>query len=256
MIYHEVSESGMQLPADCHAAIFHQMDPSTRGVAKHVSRDLAAAVRSFTSAGTTAQDISSAPASCIMSLRDMCASLELLQWALGQGSPFIPPSICSAAASGGHLDVLKWLQLHGHDCATWNTAFMAASGGHTEALEWAHAQGAPLDDSMCSAAAGGGHLPLVQWLVARGCTWDSRTCAYAARGGHCEVLEWARLRGCPWDKRTCSCAVAGRHLALLRWARSQGCPWDEGTATAAAALGYREEPQVITEGGQATGNGD
>ncbi|MDA9097840.1 ankyrin repeat domain-containing protein [bacterium] len=50
---------------------------------------------------------------------------------------------CSAAARGGHLEVLQWLR-SGAACS-WNrdTCLAAAKGGHLETLWWARANGCP-----------------------------------------------------------------------------------------------------------------
>ena len=71
-------------------------------------------------------------------------------------------SVCSAAAAGGHLEVLKWARTNG--CG-WNhrVCTEAARHGHLEVLKWARSHGCPLDADTCSSAAAGGRLEVLQW---------------------------------------------------------------------------------------------
>ena len=75
-----------------------------------------------------------------------------------------------------------------------DTCSAAALGGHLEVLQWACANGCPWDirtwdSNTCASAAMGGHLDVLQWLRANGCPWDGYTCRGAAQGGHLEVLQ-------------------------------------------------------------------
>jgi len=112
---------------------------------------------------------------------------------------------CSAAARGGQLHALKWLQ-------------------NQEGFNW--------NSEMCYSAAEGGHLEVLRWLRREGCNCSSATCRGAAEGGQLEVLqwlsEWAELSiGAGAD--LCSAAVRGKHLEVLRWAIENGCSYNEPT---------------------------
>ena len=171
-----------------------------------------------------------------LSVRDYVVSKERLKWARENGCPW-GEGVCSAAARGGHLEVLQYARAN--ECP-WNedTCSAAALGGHLDVLQWARAAGCPWKEGTCSAAAGGGHLDVLQWARANGCPWDEATCASAAREGHLEVLQYAHTNECPWDDYECSKAAEGGHLEVLKWARANGCPWNEGTCRAAAGGGH------------------
>ena len=157
-----------------------------------------------------------------LSVRDYVVSKERLKWARENGCPW-GEGVCSAAARGGHLEVLQYARANG---CPWDegTCSAAALGGHLDVLQWARAAGCPWKEGTCSAAAGGGHLDVLQWARANGCPWDQGMCAFAAHGGHLDVLQWARANGCPWDVHTCDLAVTGGHLAVLQWAMANDCP--------------------------------
>ena len=107
------------------------------------------------------------------------------------------------AAKLGCLTALKNLLQRGH----LDRGFVctcAAEGGHLKVLRWAREKGCPWDESTCAKAAEGGHLEVLQWARANGCPWDDETCAYAAKRGNLELLEllkWARENGCPTRMR-------------------------------------------------------
>ncbi len=102
------------------------------------------------------------------------------------------------AASGGHLEVLKWMRENGCE---WNyaTCLNAARAGHLHVLQWARANGCEWDPNvMCSDAAASGNLELLQYVHANGCNLNavkSNTCQCAALGGHLDILKWARASG-------------------------------------------------------------
>ena len=100
------------------------------------------------------------------------------------------------AAKLGCLTALRNLLQRGH----LDRGFVctcAAEGGHLKVLRWARENGCPWDESTCYSAAEGGHLEVLKWARENGCPGDELTCACAAKGGHLEVLKWARENGCP-----------------------------------------------------------
>jgi len=120
----------------------------------------------------------------------------LMDWAVEHDCPCDESSICTFAALGGHLGVLRWL---------WEKDFF-----------W--------DWTTTAAAAEGGHLEVLQWLREHGCEWNEATCAYAAYGGHLDVLKWAREHDCSWDEETRECAVLNGDPEVLRWLVEHGAP--------------------------------
>ena len=112
-------------------------------------------------------------------------SVALAKWALAEGCPrtggAYDNTMAEAAASYGHLELVRWL---------------------------IQEQGFAMDKEVMQNAAVGGNLELVRWLRGEGCEWNSRACEYAAHGRHVEVLRWVRENGCPWDAGTRAQAAA------------------------------------------------
>ena len=180
-----------------------------------------------------------------LSVRHYVVSKERLKWARENGCPW-GEGVCSAAARGGHLEVLQYARAN--ECP-WDedTCSSAAVNGHLEVLQYARANECPWDESTCRVAAGAGHLEVLQWARANGCPWDESTCRAAAGAGHLDVLQWARANGCPWNEGTCMFAAHGGHLMVLQWARANGCLWDETTYEAAVARGHLDVVQWAKE---------
>jgi hypothetical protein len=124
--------------------------------------------------------------------------------------------ICEAAGSGS-LDVLQWAI--GNGCKYMvEVSWKAAAGGHIHVLEWIRTLGGRVwDPHTTSHAAGRGHLTVLKWLSGEQCPMDHPTFEAAAYGGHLHVLKWANKQNCIWDTVTCTSAASGGHLNVLRW---------------------------------------
>ena len=133
--------------------------------------------------------------------------------------------VCCLAASGGHLECLRYVREQ-HGCP-WGaaTCVRAAGQGHLECLRYAHEHGCPWDADTCARAAGQGQLECLRYAHEHGCPWDADTCARAARQGHWSVP--TRSTNGPVRAR----AAPNGHL--LANAHEHGCPWDAACAHAA-----------------------
>ena len=115
--------------------------------------------------------------------------------------------------------MLEWLHNTG---GPWDaaTASAAAWGGHLEVLQWAREHHCPWNSSTPACAAAGGHLAVLQWAREQGCTWDSNTC-FAANSGQLEVLKWVRendATGEVWNERLVGFYAGGpREQEVLTW---------------------------------------
>ena len=127
-----------------------------------------------------------------------------------RGCPFNDVSICASAASGGRLEVLKWLREVAGCAWDQNAPHQAASGifsavtyisvpprkpggNHEQVLRYAIENGCPCDESVCTNVAGAGNIELLKWLREKGCPWDqSGIETQASERGQLELLEWVR----------------------------------------------------------------
>jgi hypothetical protein len=96
------------------------------------------------------------------------------------------------AASGGHVDVLEWLQANYPAKCGADAMDEAAYGGYLDAVKWLHANRAEgcTSDALYKAAEEG-HFEVVKWLYEN--RPESRTCAAiisAFRSGHFRIAYW------------------------------------------------------------------
>ena len=93
--------------------------------------------------------------------------------------PFTGGYAYTAAAAGGHFEILKWLRSVGYP---WDEKAMATGSS-----------------AIYSQAAGGGHLEILKWLRSEGCPWDETTAEVADELGYDDVCKWAIDNGCPTE---------------------------------------------------------
>lgn len=131
--------------------------------------------------------------------------LDILKWLDGTGiidskQRLSRTSICAKVAGTGNLETLKWLRENGYGYS-FSSITYAAKGGHLEVLQWLKDNDYPLygsqwEGSLCVGAAGNGHLEVLQWLKENNCHWNLATTACAAGNGQLETLQWLVENGC------------------------------------------------------------
>ena len=167
--------------------------------------------------------------------------MELVRWLIQEQGFAMTRKVMNGAAGGGNLELVRWLRGEGCDWSV-GTCMHAAEAGRLAVLQWLRAEGCPWDVDTCNAAAQHGHLATLRWACENGCDWNADSCSFAAYGGQLEVLQFLRANGCPWDALTCYDAVDRSHVEVLRWAREHGCPWRAHVRDRAAAeLGYMDD---------------
>ncbi len=131
-------------------------------------------------------------------------NLDMLKWAKNIGEEWITSTYIEAAENG-NLDIFKWgflnNSLHhrlqkgsmGH---SWICS-AAARGGSLDILKFLLEHQFRLGSNVCASAALNGHLNVLKWARANGCKWDDMTRINAQNHGHLEVLKWAIENGCP-----------------------------------------------------------
>ena len=77
------------------------------------------------------------------------------------------------------------------------TTKAAASAGHLDILKWSRAHGCPWDAKTCAVAAWQGRFDLLRWARETGAPWDEDTCISAFSRGHIHMLLWAQRHGAP-----------------------------------------------------------
>jgi hypothetical protein len=194
--------------------------------------------------------------------------LDLLEWAvkfLGDPNYF---SLRRAAARGGCLEILRWIEdLTGIDVLTNDTIEEAAERGRLELLRWmTETRGVTLPSEICCWAARGGHVDVIEWAMGDyGCSWTTWALEEAQLHHQAEILKWAKFQkssetpmvslnhgaisgnieigrmareaGRPWTPLVVPVAAKKGNLAFMKWAIKNGCPWDPQAVYKAALRG-------------------
>mmetsp|Transcript_27333 Transcript_27333/g.54699 ORF Transcript_27333/g.54699 Transcript_27333/m.54699 type:complete len:414 (-) Transcript_27333:47-1288(-) len=156
---------------------------------------------------------------------------------------------CRAAAECGHQKVLVYAREKG---CPWNATGMcsyAARGGNLTLLKWVRGEGCPVDEVTCELAAKKGHIKMLKWASRDGFQWDDETTVALAKGGHRDVLEWTKEEGIPWSVTTSSLLATNCDLETFQWMRNQGCPWSQNTVIEAAYFENYELLKWLLENG-------
>lgn len=187
----------------------------------------------------------------------LCGNLQMMESLLSDGCPF-DSSVAEAAALGGHLHILQWLQCHLPSTIARNDKIYekAAIGGNLRILEWVRMSfpQCPWTAAVPALAARHNHLHVLEWLLFEGCPYDESVVIAAAAGGHIRVLRWLSTyisktyksnRGVfshsrrMWTHKACNAAALHGQLPVLKWLRAMNppCEWTVITCANAAASG-------------------
>ena len=190
-----------------------------------------------------------------------CAALakrgdEALLRFLLSGIRWEPPdlmdaSVCAAAAAGGHVGLLQWLQQHQCQRAALDVSVCkaAAEAGHLAVLRWLRpyvllrkrgcltivaGNAAGVSKIIMVTAIQHGHLEIVQWLHGHmdgkgpPCLHYADFCLAAAEYGQLDVLKWLGSQGRASGPAFITAAARNGHVATLQWMRSEyGDRYDE-----------------------------
>jgi len=122
----------------------------------------------------------------------------------------------AAAASGGHIPVMRWLR----DCGcAWPSFALSkpAKAGHLDAVAWMIQQGCPRDRDVTVYAAEGGNIRLIEWLLDNGFKPGYLASTYAVKAGHFDALRWIYAHGGQLAHTVHDNAIAAGRLDMLEW---------------------------------------
>jgi hypothetical protein len=146
-------------------------------------------------------------------------------------------SVCEAAATGNHLELLKSLRSNG---CPWSeeTLDMAVSENNFELAKWAFENGCPLSDSIITFAISSNNLELIKWLISIGSQWDEETSEMAASLGYIDILHYLIQNECPYENLDFT-AIENNQLDCLKWIHENVEPCDSN------CYYYVENPNIL-----------
>jgi hypothetical protein len=138
-----------------------------------------------------------------------------MRWAIENGCP-LDEVTCSAIATHGRTDILKWVR-ENQECP-WDakTCLNAAINGQLDILKWAFENGCPLNYE----------FPLSQ---------NTPNILRSERGK--DFIMWSREFDYCWDAATRQSKETEEIGYLFNWAFKNGYPWNQFICSAAAFHG-------------------
>jgi len=156
--------------------------------------------------------------------------LELLKWAREEKKCEWDKRTIQVAALQGNLEMVKYCVAIECPIDEWACA-CAASGGHLEVLKYLREEvKAPWDSGTAPLAARNGHLHILEYLVERKYDqYSEDTCAYAAMNGHLDCLKYLHETAkAPWDSRAVREAHENDHPECVQYLLDNSCPLPSG----------------------------
>jgi len=152
--------------------------------------------------------------------------LELLKWAREEKECEWDERTISSAVEQGNLEMVKYCVANKCPINVWACA-NAASGGHLEILKYLREEAKALWDSgTASRAALNGHLHILEYLVER--KFDQYmewTCTFAAENGHLDCLKYLHETAkAPWNYLAVRGAHENDQTECLQYLLDNNCP--------------------------------
>ena len=156
--------------------------------------------------------------------------LELLKWAREEKKCEWDRRTITPAARQGNLEMVKFCvanecPIDAHACA------FAASGGQLEVLKYLREEAeAPWDYDSANWAARNGRLHILEYLVERKYDeYEARACWEAAKSGHLDCLRYLHETAkAPWDYLAVEEACKNYHIGCLEYLLDNKCPLPPG----------------------------
>ena len=198
----------------------------------------------------------------IMSLAAKNGFVSLLEFLFNEKCPYLPDSVCIAAAEGGQLSAFQWAHNHGmyfEACKCSGTfsgarfleQFQSAVVNRSDLrfLTWVYWSRSILhftlsDLAVTAAAVRANKLDVLKWAQKHHFRFDSSVCPLAAEHGNLAMLKFLReVAHAPWKPvdqvrifngggsycihpSVYTEAAKGGHLEIMIYAYNHGCPFD------------------------------
>jgi hypothetical protein len=156
--------------------------------------------------------------------------LELLKWAREEKKCEWDYRTINAAVCQGNLEMVKYCIAN--KCPiNWSACGCAASGGRLEVLKYLREEAkAPWDSSTATWAAENGHLHILEYLVERKYDkFDRWACVWAAKFGHLDCLKYLHETAkAPWDEVAIREAHFKDQTECVQYLLDNDCPLPYG----------------------------
>jgi hypothetical protein len=156
--------------------------------------------------------------------------LELLKWAREEKKCKWNVRTINRAAEQGNLEMVKYCVANECSINEWASAH-AASGGHLECLKYLREEAkAPWTYHTATWAAANGHLHILKYLVERKYNkYNESACWCAAKYGHLDCLKYLHETAkTPWDEYALEGAHENNQTECVQYLLDNDCPLPYG----------------------------
>lgn len=94
------------------------------------------------------------------------------------------------AAYGGFIDILKWLDDGTGNIFIKTLCTSAAHGNQLEVLKWARENNCPWDNQVCLHAVKNNNFELLKWAIENDCVCNYSVCKHIIKYDRVEIFEW------------------------------------------------------------------
>ena len=147
----------------------------------------------------------------------------------------------NGAATGGHLNIIKWLIDNGHHYPEEISGFNygVGRGGNVQILELLLEKWETCGGSLTDGASEGGHLNFLKQLESKKMLdITNNTVICAARGGNIQVMKYLLEKGAKLDAKSLQTAIDNGQLEMAKWMLENGCSLENISIKTAAGKGY------------------
>jgi hypothetical protein len=156
--------------------------------------------------------------------------LELLKWIREEKQCQWNERTIDAAVCQGNLEMVKYCIAN--KCPiNWSACGCAASGGRLEVLKYLREEAkAPWDSWTATRAASNGHLHILEYLVERKFDeYEEDACEFAAKHGHLDCLKYLHETAkAPWDYLAVREAHYYNQTECVQYLLDKDCPLPDG----------------------------
>jgi len=155
--------------------------------------------------------------------------LELLKWIREEKKCDWNVGTINAAVGQGNLEMVKYCVAN--ECPiNWSACGCAASGGRLEILKYLREEAkAPWDSWTATRAASNGHLHILEYLVERKFDELEDACEFAAKNGHLDCLKYLHETAkAPWDYWCVREAHEYKQTECVQYLLDNDCPLPDG----------------------------
>ena len=107
--------------------------------------------------------------------------------------------IMQHSATGGCLNIFKWLHIEKNHVINIYATIQAAKSGHIDILKYAHKHNINLHtDIPISMASMNNQIDVIRWYISEGAKWSSLISDRLMSNGHFDTLKQLHQEGCPF----------------------------------------------------------